>query len=326
MRVRQLRLGSLFVVAVLLLVAGGCSRPTPEPELPPLKVAYVLWPGYFPLVIADEKGYFEEEGVEVEVVYPDSSSQARADLAAGALNGLTFTLAGIVAASGEGSDIHVIFATDESSGADAVVASADVESVADLVGERVGVGFGGYGEIIVDAMLEANGLTRQDVVLVDVFGEDVPDSIENGDIAAGVTWEPYVSQAVDGGAQVLFSTADTPGLIPDVMAFHGSALRERPDDVRAFVRAWFRAVDWWLANLDEGYQLLAEALDMEPADASLEGIRLLTLEDNRQAFVPGTTSESLYYTAQLYADFYIGTGALGVAPNLDDLLDSSFLE
>jgi NitT/TauT family transport system substrate-binding protein len=325
MKARYLRFASLLVVVVVLLGISGCA-PTPTPERPPLKVAYVLWPGYLPIVIADEKGFFDEENVGVEVIYPESSAQARADLSAGTLDGLTFTLAGIVGAAGEGSDIHVVFATDESSGADAVVAGADIQSVADLVGERVGVGFGGYGEIIVDAMLEVNGLTRQDVILVDMFGEDVPAGVANGDVAAGVTWEPYVSQAVGEGAQVLFSTADTPGLIPDAMAFHGSTLRERPDDVRAFVRAWFRAVDWWLANLDDGYALLAEALDMEPASASLEGIKLLTLQDNLNAFQPGTTSESLYYTAQLYADFYIGTGALGAAPDLDVLLDPSFLE
>jgi len=315
---------SSFLIVILLLATCACAA-NPKPQHPPLQVAYVLWPGYFPVIIAQEKGYFAEEGVEVELIFPQSSSDVRADLLAGNIDGLTFTLAGIVGASGEG-DVHVIFATDESCGADAVVASADIQTIEDLKGKRIGVGFGGYGEIILSAMFENSELTMDDTTLLDVIGEDVPGEIVAGNIDAGVTWEPYVSQSVREGAHVLFDTEQTPGLIPDVMAFHGSTLRERPEDVRAFVRAWFRAVDYWLANPDEGAQLIAEAIDIEPEDASLEGIRLLTLEDNLAAFKRGDTSDSLYYTAQLYADFFVQDGVLGVAPDIDDLLQPSFLE
>jgi len=314
----------LLLTAVLLLTTCACAAPA-APQRPPLKVAYVLWPGYYPLLIAQEKGFFAEEGVEVEVILATASAQARADMCAGVLDGLTYTLAGIVGAAGE-CDARVIFATDESSGADAVVASAAIQSVQDLRRQRVGVGFGGYGEIILNAMLESAGMTSDDVVVVDVTGEAVPQAIQDGTIAAGVTWEPYVSQTVNAGGNIIFSTEQTPGLIPDVMAFHASTLRDRPDDVRAFVRAWFRAVDYWLANREEGYALLTEILQTSPEAVSLEGMRLLSLEDNRRMYTVGTTSESLYYTTQLYVDFYTASGAIGTSVDIDALLEPSFLE
>ncbi len=175
-------------------------------------------------------------------------------------------------------------------------------------------------------MLEANDLTVNDITLMNARGEQMPELVESGKVQAGNTWEPHLSKAIAAGLRVLFTSKQTPGLIPDVMVFQASVLRERPDDVRAFIKAWFQAVDYWKVNPKEGNALIANALKLKPETISLTGVKLFTLKDNKQAFTPGTNTESLHYTTQLYSNFFAQTNSLNYHPDGNQLLDSSFLQ
>ncbi|MBD1907098.1 nitrate ABC transporter substrate-binding protein, partial [Trichocoleus sp. FACHB-832] len=94
----------------------------------------------------------------------------------------------------------------------------------------------------------------------------------------------------------------------------------------AFIRAWFQAQDYWKANPEESKTLIAKTLSIKPEEVSTNGVQLSTLQDNLKAFTSGTTEESLYYTAKLYADFYTRTGGLNTAPDIQKLIDPSFVQ
>lgn len=323
----KIKLFSLFCLGLLLLIS--CKNVTLAPskiEAVPLKVAYSAWPGFLPIAIAQEKGFFAQQGVKVETFYSEDTMAQMADFGAGNYDIVTLALGSIGIISEKNPGVQIIFATDRSAGADAIVAQSNITSVADLKGKRIGTGLGGFGELFVTTMLEANGLTTDDVTLIKVDGDKIPARIKSGEIQAGQTWEPYVSQVVKSGGHALFTSDKTPGLIPDVVAVRGLVLRERPDDVQAFVRAWFQAVDYWKANFKEGNELIAKALKISPETISLEGVELLTLKDNLKAFTPGNTTASLYHTAQLYSNFYIRTGGIARPLDINKLLNPSFLE
>jgi NitT/TauT family transport system substrate-binding protein len=207
-----------------------------------------------------------------------------------------------------------------------MVVQRDIKSVADLKGKRIGTKLGDFGELFVTKILETKGLSTQDVSLVNIEAEAIPAFLKSGEIQAGQTWEPYVSQAVKSGAKVLFTSKQTPGLIPDVIVFHGNVLRDRPQDVKAFIRAWFQAQDYWKANPEESKAIIAKTLNIKPETISIDGIQLSTLQDNLKAFTPGSTTESLYHTAKLYADFYTRTGGLSAAPDIQKLINPSFVQ
>jgi len=322
---RSLRLGFLLLGFALSLIACTLTAP-PKPEFPPLQVVYDPWPGYLPIVIAQEKGFFDQQGVKVEAVFTQTAATKIPDFSAGKYDGITLALGNVLTSIAVNPNIHIILATDLSDGADAVIAQAQILTVRDLKGKTIGTGLGKFGELFVTKMLEINGLTTDDITLTNVSGEQIPALIQSGKIQAGHTWEPHISPAVKAGLRVLFTSKQTPGLIPDVMVFRESVLRNRPDDVRAFVRAWFQAVDYWNANPKEGNALIAKALKIKPETISLKGLKLLTLFDNRQAFTPGKNTESLHYTTQLYSNFFARTGSLNRPPDLNQLLDRSFLQ
>jgi len=325
MKTRYLRFLSLFFAILLGVTACNFLSP-PQPVRSPLKIAYSPWPGYLPLVIAKEKGFFTAQGVNVETFYSEDTSLQMADFAAGKYDGVALALGTIVPLIDKNPTLRIILAIDESAGADAIVAQTGISKVQDLKGKAVGVRVGGFGELFITKMLETAKLTTEDVRLIYTQAQNIPASLQSGEIQAGHTWEPYVSQVVKSGSRVLFTSAQTPGLVPDAMAFQGSTLRDRPADIRAFLRAWFQAVDYWLANPKEGNAIIAKSLNVPLNTISLEGVKLSTLKDNIKAFTPGDTTESLYYTTQLYANFFIRTGGLNRPPDLNKILDPSFVK
>ena len=142
---------------------------------------------------------------------------------------------------------------------------------------------------------------------------------------AGHTYPPFDTQATQKGYHSVFSSAETPGLIPDFFVFRTSVTTERPEDVRAFIAAFFEAQEWMLANSGEANALIAEATGQKPEDISFEGIKLFNAADNAATFTQGESTSSIFFTTQLYVDFYILTGRLSAAPDLNQLLDDSFL-
>jgi len=315
--------GRGLVLTVLLI--GGCSAPeAPAPERPALRFAYNLWPGYFPITLAQELGYYTQEGVAVELIYTEHQVPRIADFIAGKYDGMALPIGSLIVASGHDPDLRVVYAIDESAGGDAVVAKPAITGIAELRGKVIGATLGGFGELFVERMLEAGGLTRAEVTLINTDSNLVPDQLRAGVIDAGQAWEPYVSRVVQAGGRVLYTSRETPGLIIDTLQFRASVLRERPEDVRAFLRAIVRAVEHWRAHPEEDNAIIAQALAIPLDEVQPLGLKLLSLADNRRAFDRNDPT-SLYQSARAYADFYIRTASLARLPDLDALIDPAFL-
>ncbi|MBD1923899.1 ABC transporter substrate-binding protein [Microcoleus sp. FACHB-831] len=316
---------SIFLLTILLVTA--CNNPKNTPlQSEPLRVGYNLWPGTFPVAIAQEKGFFTQQGVNVETSYTVNYLKSVSDFVSGQSDGIFIVLGSLIGLVEKIPDVQMVLASDESAGADVVLAVPTIKKVADLKGKRIGVKLGDYGELFVTKFLEQNGLNTNEVSLVNVEGEAIPAHFKSGDIQAGQTWEPYVTEAIKGKARVLFTSEQTPGLMPSVLVFRSKIIRDRPDEVKAFIKAWFQAQDYWKANPEESKIAIAKVLNIKPNEISTEGIKLYTLQDNLKAFTPGSTTESLYHTSKLYADFSIRTGGLSAAPDIKKMINPYFLQ
>ena len=316
------RILSLIPITVLIASCDGDVL-TETPAT--LRFGYDYWPGYYPALIAAEKGYFAEEGLIVESTKRDNTDALIADFGAGEYDAIGASLGDIVDLILVHPDVRIILVADISEGGDAVLARPGVETIEDLRGRAFGVNLGSFAEFFVLTVLKSQGLSSADLRLVDTDAAELPAKLKSGEVDAGHTWEPFVTQARDEGARVLFTSAATPGLIQDVVAVRGGVLRERATALRAFVKGWFRAVDYWKSYPDQGNILAARVLNVGPNTISLKGIRLTTLEDNIQLFKAGETTRSTYYTARLYVDFFLGSGGLTRKPDVEQILEPRFL-
>jgi len=271
-------------------------------------------------------GYFDEEGVDVEYVFSESSRQQRLEFEGGAYDGITLALGSLIAVTAKAPDTRVVLITDVSTTGDAIVVRPEIETVADLEGKRVVLGAAGYGEIVVTAMLEQAGLKNEDVIWVPMQDEnETLQMLSDGRVDAWQIWEPFVTRAQNAGAHVIFTGADIPGLIPDAIGFHGSVLEERPEDVKAFMRGWFRAVDYWKANPEKSVKIISEATNLAPEELSLDIMELLTLDRNVELFQKGDDYSSVYYTSQVYMDFFLRKGVLDAPVDIEEFIVPAFI-
>ncbi len=311
------------IAAALWLVA--CSAPaTPTPH-PPLTLSWSVWPGYYPMAIAQHQGLFAKHRVPVKIVVYDAYTETYTDYASGKVDGCEMVLGDLLLLLDKRAS-QVVMVTDSSEGGDQVVVSNAIQTIADLKGKRIGVHLGTYGELFVRKMLAANGLAPTDVTMVNINPEDVPAAFPDK-IDAGHSFEPFTSQAAAKGGRVVFTSAATPGLIPNVFAFSAQVAQTRPNDIRAFVAAWFEAVDWMNAHPDEVPAVVAQVTGLKAEDIWMDGgDKVFTLAESRAAMTRGTDYRSLYFAGEEYVRFLTVTGSLNSAPDLEKLINPSFIQ
>jgi len=311
-----------FYVAAILL--ASCAGKAPDADRAPLKVEFAFWWGDFTLLVAEEKGFFEKYGVEVEPVYYESFPQAPADLAAGKIDAGLFSIGDSLIAS-EHTQVTVVAAYDDG-GLNTIVSIPEITSIDELRGRHIGVKIGSPYELFVQEMLHTAGLETSDVVLVNMSAEEVPPAMPDR-VQAGFVWEPYTTELINRGYRVLFSSEQISSLYPDLITFRTSVVRERPDEVRAFLRAWFEAAGYRVQNPDETREIVAGYLNVPVDDIQADDqLHIMTLADNQLMYqqTPQDGSRSIYDTAQISVDFLIRIGTLTTQPDLQTIFDPSF--
>jgi len=320
---KLLRYVNIFLIIGCLLFACHAWTPTEFKRLP-LKVQFASFVGEYPGIIAQEKGFFKAQGVDVELIYKQYTQLERANFSAGKYDGITASLGSFIILSATNPDIQSVLVMDESTGADVVVAQSQIKTVADLKGKKMGANLGGFSEVFVTEMLKSSNLTSDDVNLVKLEALEIPQFLKNNAIQAGHTWEPHLSKAIKSGGKIIFTSKQTPGLILDLIIFRGDTIRDRPEDIRAFVQGWLQASAYWKANVQEGNAIISKALKIPINTLSLEGVNLTDLSENQKLF-EFNNPNSIYKTAKIYADFFIRSGNMTRIPELKSLFNSSFL-
>lgn len=323
MNIRSFRILTLIVIFAMFFSA--CAPTSVAAEKPPLRVGWSLWPGWYPLLIAQELGLYEKNGANIELVYYDLYKDIQPALASGMLDGGGLAL-GDVLLDDVAEDVQVVLITDASNGADQILAAPGILGPKDLRGKRIGFQPGTYAEVLVQAMLDANGISRSDVTFVEVPVEDIPNAIPDT-IDAGHTYEPYASQARANGFNPIFTSADTPGLLLDVYAFRSDVLADRPEDVRGFIAAWFEALRYWQNYPTEGDAIIAKVLNIPESEVTTEGIRIYNLADNQKAFEQTGDVTSIFYPARIDLQLLSDRGIISYPITIDaNFLNPSFLQ
>lgn len=247
-----------FVAA--LLVAGcvlftGCgfgAAPSQEKETPSLKIGLMPDTDSLPFIVAREKGYFDEEGVRVELQQFRSAMDRDSALQSGNLDGAVSDLLAVAFAKSGGFDVKVTSATD---GSYQMIAGKEEKSlsVGDYAGKDVAVSRNTIIEYVTDRILEKAGLSEDSINKVII--PQIPTRLEmlqNGKLAAATLPEPMGSIAVHNGCHFLTSS-DQLGINPGVVMFTSRAAEEKKEGIRAMYRAYDRAVRYLNGTPREEY-------------------------------------------------------------------------
>ncbi|WP_096085291.1 ABC transporter substrate-binding protein [Agaribacterium haliotis] len=282
-------LAILKCLAAMLLL-GACA----EKPQQPLTIAVNPWPGYAYLHLADIKGFYEKEGIHVDIASFDSLGDSLRAYLHGRVDGLASTLIESVQAHySSPRPVKIILVADYSNGADVIVAQRAIGSLADLKGRTVGAELGALGIYMLQRALAHAELSLDDVELVNVEQSQALAAMQSNKIDAYVTYPPVSVELIESlGAGVIFSSAQIPYEVIDTVSISQQALMARPEFEMAFRRAWQRALDYANEHPDRAAELLAERLGMSVEDyrASLNGMVVLDAQAQKSLLNPELSS------------------------------------
>ena len=307
--------------------AEGQAATGEAAEKTPLKVTLPTWTGYGPLFLAEEKGIFEKHGIDVELSIIEGLAERKAALAGGQVDGMATALDVHVTLAASGVPMQVVWLLDDSFGGDGIIAKKEIASVADLKGKKVAFEQGSTSHLLLLTALKDANLTDKDVEMVQMSAGDAGAAFVAGQVDAAVTWEPWLSKASQANGGVLATTKDYQGIIVDAVGFNKSVIEQRPDDIKAFVAAMAEAMDYWKANVDESNEIMAKGLKIDLAEftGTVSGLKFLYKEDNKQLFGTADSKGQIYQSTQNAIDFYVEQKLIDSAPNVEDVLNPTFV-
>lgn len=293
-----------------------------------VKLALNIWPGYAHAFVAQEKGFFEKNGVNVELTLKEDYRDAQELYNDGEVDGILEVFSDTITHNLGGIDTKVVYVFDYSDAGDVIIGKGEYNYLSELKGKKIGVdGINTFSHIFVSTALEESGLKDSDYEIVNVPASDVLDALESGEIDAGHTWEPTRSTALKKGYKQLGKAGDYPGLITDVISFNSKVIEERPSDVQAIVKSLVEARAFVFSNKEEAIKIMAEAEGMseEDMESGINGVHLLDLRDNKVAFSYAAGFESLHGTAKRINDFMIKQGITDKKLNSTEFIDARFI-
>jgi len=296
----------------------------------PLKIGYSDWPGWVAWQVAIEKGWFKEAGVDVKFDWFDYSASMDA-FAAGKIDAVTVTNGDALVTGAGGAKNVMIIVTDYSNGNDMIVGKPGIKSLKDLKGKKVGLEVGLVEHLLLLNGLQKAGLKESDLTIVNTKTNETAQALASGDLAAIGAWQPNSGEAMMRvpGAKPIYTSADEPGLIYDVLTVSPSSLSSRKADWQKVVNVWGKVVTYINdpKTQPDAVKIMAARVGLKPEAylPLLKGTKLLSLEDGKKIMVKADGFKSLYGSSKIADDFNVKNGVYKKPMDLAKAIDPSLV-
>ena len=263
---------------IISLILLGCHK-AQEPEI---RIGTNVWPGYEPLYLAKELGYFKGTGIRL-IEYPSASEVIRGfknqNLEAAAL-----TLDEAIYIRETDNEVVIVLVMDISHGGDVIISQPGINDFADLKGKTIAVESSALGAYFISRALEIHNMTIDDVIIKHLRVNNHEELFKNNEVDATVTFEPIRTKLLAAGGKVLFSSKDIPGEISDVLVVRKNVLVQMSQQLTKLADGWFLALDEIKIHPQKSAKILARRLKITPSEVleSYEGIILPLREENRR--------------------------------------------
>ena len=333
---RLVRNVSRVVVSLLLTAGAGLGSAKADPATPtppaakgpPLKIAFSDWPGWTAFEIGIQKGWFTEAGVDVDFSWFEYTPSMEA-FAAGKVDAVMMTVGDALVTGAPGARSVGILITDYSNGNDMIVAKKGIGSLKQLKGKKVGLEIGLVEHLLLLKGLEKAGLKDSDVSLVAVRTDQTAQSLASGDVDAIGAWQPNSGQALKAvaGSKAIFTSADVPGLIYDLVCVSPKSLAQRRADWVKVVKVWNRIEAFVTdpAHKDEAVKIMAGRAGVPPEEYAkfLPGTRFLSPKEALGAYEKNDTLKSVYGSGKVADAFNVANKVYKDPQKVDSYLDPS---
>jgi len=244
----------LIVIAMVTLLIAACgpaTQPSTEStamEPVSLKIAVLPIIDTLPLYVAQQQGFFEKQGLTVELV-PVASAPERVQLmAAGQVDGTINETLAVMQFNKEGAQVQAVrYALRPAKGYGHffILASGQsgITTPDGLKNVEIGVSQGTVIEYVTERLLQSEGLSSNEIKTIPV--PKIPDRMSllaSGELAAGTLPDPLGALAVQSGAVIVMDDSTHPEYGFSIYSFRKAVIDAHPEAVKGFLSAIDEAV------------------------------------------------------------------------------------
>ncbi len=319
------------LVAAAAVALGLAAAPAQADE--PIKVGYLQFVAFGTINIAEANGWFEEAGVDVELVLFDSGPPLLEAMATGAVElGALGGVPTLRTAAQEVFDLRIVSVVADVSSPAKIVSADSINSVEELRGKKVSIPWATTQHYLLGKALEQNGMTLDDVDLIQMEVLDAQAAFVAKRIDAFVPAPSALTRVLDARADshILFETTDfaEPVFIYDLWAAPQSVLDEKMEQVVQVLQVFH---DRAVPHMTSPETAAQGAADMQTWLNNVVGAKLTPAEIEQQiGFLTFFEAEEMKALAtsgtfqKMLEDqsvFLQGVGILDSVPDFDAVMD-----
>jgi len=317
------------IIASIALLYGCSSNDPPERELTPVTVAVTSFIGEAASFVADEKGFFNDHGLDVTLRINDAGSESVRDLFSGdvqiahiAETPILYSLldSAYIAGTKQG-ELRIIANMIFANKIQKVVARRDagIETPLDIIGKRVGLAGGTQSEYHLDSFLLENQVLISQIDTIHMSVEEQVEAMKNGEIDVAVLWEPQASHienvlgnnAIELPTRLTYSTLWLATVLDTFAA-------EQPETIMNYLKALQQAQIYIREHPEWTINLLAERTSVSK-EVVADVVSQIDYELN--------LSERMLYLLKEQQNWMAGKGQTSqLQISVYDLIDFQFME
>lgn len=328
----QLRRAARFLLIACALAVAGCSE-TEGPAEPRTEftIGWSIYAGWMPWPYAEQAGivkkWGDKYGITIKFVQVNDYVESVNQYTAGKLDGVTVAnMDALTIPAAGGKDTSAIILGDYSNGNDAVLLKG-ASDVGAIKGREVNLVELSVSHYLLARALETNGMKLTDVRTVNTADADIASAFASPEVTAAVAWNPQVT-TMKGvpGTTAVFTSADIPGEILDLLVVDTATLKANPDLGKALAGIWYETMALMARQDAEGAAARAAMAKLAgTTPEAFEGQLATTfLYTDPKAAVAAMASSDLVTTMTRVRDFSFAQGLFGQGARSADAVGMEF--
>lgn len=259
------------LLSLLLLFALTLGSTASAAELSKLKVGYLPTSGHLLYFVAKEKGFFQQEGLDVELSRFTNSGEGLTAIKSGKLDVGSFGTSAPLAFIAKGADF-TIFGGQMGEGHGLIAKPEKAERFKDLKnfrGATIGAVRLATGDVVFRAALHEAGIDWKKELTIKEFDSPaaVMEGVKKGTLDAGLVWIPYFTLAEKQGLKVVKYSGDViKGHTCCRQVALTATVKERQADFEHFLTALLKAYQFYLTDKNGTVDVVAKYVQIDKAD------------------------------------------------------------
>ncbi len=301
-----------------------------DKKLTSMTIGSSIWIGFTPLFIAQEKGFFQDLGIDVTYKIFGTNTQAMAAVLAGQMDGFASSSSEVVIGATKSQDHSIVLIQDNSIGGDGILARNRIKSIADFKGEKVAVQKGNVSHFFLLQVLQEAGLTEKDIIQINAEPAEAAAAYLAGNADIAVTYAPFIGRAnkAQPDGRIIYDSSRMPTAIIDFYQFSNKLIEENPAAVQAFVNGIFMGLKFLEQNREEGLAIAAKRLEVTPEQlaSDLAGVNMPDAKTNIEMLANPNSELYVLNPLKSMAEFLLEQKEIEKIPDLESLLEPKFVK